>query len=154
MPLPEDTAPGRAAQLVEELGRVVVASPRAEYSLRTDRRHLVRDALVGGFVGWWVVGPVALAVSEPHGGWVGVLGVLVGALGWPLRLPPRAASWVRVDRYAGEARLGGTVAWVGVRERAALAAAVDDVVARVRDGSLDEAPEHRGLDRVRLRWRG
>lgn len=153
MPLPEDTAPGRAAQLVEELGRVVVASPRAEYSLRTDRRHLVRHGLLGGLVALWVGAALGTFLPGP-GTEVGpVLGALVGGALWALRFPPGARAWVQVDRYTPEEEVGGTVAWVGVRERAGLATAVDDVVARVRDGSLDEAPEHRGLDRVRLRWR-
>ncbi|MBM6399057.1 hypothetical protein [Phycicoccus sonneratiae] len=153
MPLPEDTAPGRAFQLVEELGRVVVTSPVGQYSVRSDRRHVVRHALVGGFVGWWAAGPLALLAPWGYGRLVVLLGLVVGAAVWALRFPPGARAWVQVDRFTPEEEVGGTVAWVGVRDRAALVGVTDDLVAAVRAGRLDAGPEQHGLDRVRLRWR-
>ncbi|QIM21283.1 hypothetical protein G7075_09295 [Phycicoccus sp. HDW14] len=112
MPLPEDTAPGRALELVEELGRVVVTSPHAQYSVTTDRRHVVRHAIVGGFVGWWVGGALALLVPWPSGRWVVVLAVLVvGAALWAGRFPPGARWWVQVDRYTPEEDVGAR--WPG-----------------------------------------
>lgn len=155
VPLPEDTAPGRALELVEELGRVVVTSPHAQYSVTTDRRHVVRHAIVGGFVGWWVGGALALLVPWPSGRWVVVLAVLVvGAALWAGRFPPGARWWVQVDRYTPEEDVGGTVAWHGVRRREELGPLVDEVVGRIRSGDLDAEPERDGLDLIRLRWRG
>ncbi|MGG5260886.1 hypothetical protein [Phycicoccus avicenniae] len=154
MPLPDDLAPGRAAELAEELGRVVVTSAGGvDYALRTDRRHVVRHAVLGGVVGWWLAGPLALLLVPWGYGRVAVLvGFVVGAAVWALRFPPGAVRWLQVDRFTPEEEVGGSVAWVGVRQVDDLAAAVDAVVARIRSGDLDAMPEHHGLDRVRLRW--
>jgi hypothetical protein len=154
MPLPEDTAPGRALELVEELGRVVVASPAGvRYVVRADGRHVVRHALVGGVLAFWVGRLLSAAFPVPVALLVAPLCLVLGAGGWALRFPPRAAAWVQADRVSPEDEVGGTVAWVGVRARDRLPDTVDALVERVREGSLDGLPEHTGLDRVRLRWR-
>ena len=149
MPLPEDAAPGRALELAEELGRVAVVSPNGiSYALRTDRRHALRHAVLGGVVGWWVAGPLALLVPMPYSRLVVVFGLVVGAVLWPLRFPPRAVRWVQVDRFTPEEEVGGTVAWAGLSDPSALPGAVDELVAHgVR---VDHAPTH-GCARVRLR---
>ncbi len=121
------------------------------YALRADRRHVVRHAVVGGLVSWWVAGPLALLVPLPYSRLVVLFGLVVGAVLWPLRFPPRAVRWVQVDRFTPEAELGGTVAWVGLSDPSVLPEAVDDLVARVRAGARPVAGGH-GTARVRLRW--
>ncbi|QKE85348.1 hypothetical protein [Arthrobacter sp. NEB 688] len=153
MPLPTDLAPGRAAELVEELGRVVVVSPAGvAYAVRTDSRHVVRHAVLGAVVGFWLGRLLGAAVPAPLALALAPLCLVLGAAAWALRFPPGARCWVQAERFGAEDELGGAVAWTGVRDAAALPAAVDDVVALVRAGRLDALPEHDGPDRIRLRW--
>ncbi|WP_030527414.1 hypothetical protein [Phycicoccus jejuensis] len=92
MPLPPDLAPGRAAALVEELGRVVVLSPvGTAYAVRTDRRHLARHALLGAAVGFWLGRLLAAAVPMPLALGVAPLCLGLGAGAGPPALAPPPA---------------------------------------------------------------